>query len=568
MRRCFGFTTLAVLAALLAACGKGYAPVPSPQAAPAEAGRLGVRQAAPTPYPIPKTTPDWTTVENPAPWDYESSGPDRSACTAKDGLTYRVGPGQAYPEPHNVPWLHLLPCDTVLIYWRAQPYSDAIYIASRGKVHKAITIEGVLSKTGQRPVFDGSHAIQDASQGMDSYEICAGMITIGLPSGQAVPQQAYGYKPGYLIIENFEVRNAFGKYPGSKQPVYTCTVSGQPVKPWAEFVAGLYINPAEHVLIENNYLHNNGLGAFTNSTDGRYVQSRDFVIKDNTIVDNGNGEASQHNYYFELIGERVIHNYFGPPIANTQGENIKDRSVCVEYSDNYIDSGNNLIAFRDPQSNGAWEWKQIDKYGTPCVSQLYVHGNTFVSRGPTEFQAMSNVIGFGDGVVESAPQNNRYGAVYFYNNTVIAIGNKNPYGLKSVPVFQNANQLKPTTFYAIDNLFYSAPATKGNQAPPFAACYWQQYVDFTSEWANLRIQTKYATATDGNSAVGTPCDGSGMSGITVSKKNPGFVDFARGDFHLTPSSPFYALKAPLPAAVTQRHLLPDNGSYPTPGPGT
>jgi len=562
VKRSYVFATALAVACLLPACG-GRSFAPTVHQAP---GATRAHGAAPTPYPLPKKTPDFTTVEKPVPWDYHSTGPDRTACRAKEGLTYRVGPGQAYPEPHNVPWLRLLPCDTVLIYWRPQPYTDAIYIAVRGKNHKAITVEGVTNNAGQRPLFDGSHAVQDSSQGMDPYELCAGMISIGLPSSQAVPQQVYGYTPGYIVLENFEVENAFGKYPGSKQPPYTCTVSGQPTKPWAEFVAGLYIDPAQHLLIKNNYFHNNGLGAFANSLDGSHHQSRDFYVTGNTIVDNGNGEASQHNYYFELVGERVIHNYFGPPIAMTQGENIKDRSVCVEYADNYIDSGNNLIAFRDPQSNGDYEWHQMDAYGTQCSSQLYVHNNTFVSRGPTEFGAMSVINGFGDGVVEGDPQNNRFGAVYFYNNVVIAIGNRDPYGLKSVPVFQNANQRKPTTFYAINNLFYSAPQTKGHQGPPFAACYWQQSVDFTSDWASRKIQTKYATATDGNSAVGTPCDGSGMSGIEVSKSNPGFVDFAHGDFHLKPSSPFYGLKGAIPSPIAQRRLQPDNGSYPTPNP--
>jgi hypothetical protein len=312
-------------------------------------------------------------------------------------------------------------------------------------------------------------------------------------------------------------------------------------------------------------LHGDGLGAFVNSLNDEPGQSRDFVIRDNYIVDNGNGEASQHNYYFEVAGERVIHNWFGPPIENTQGENIKDRSVCVEYADNYIDSGNNLIAFRDPQSNGAFEWKQVDAFGVPCVSELYLHGNTFVSRGPTEFQTFSTIVGFGDGVVEDAPQNNRYGSVYFYGNVLLAVGAKNPYLMKSVPVFQNGNRLKPTTFYAANNLFYST-SSKG-APPPFSACYWQQSVNFDSAWANDKIQTKYATATDGNEAVGTPCDGSGMTAIDVTKAAPGFVNLARGDYHLNPSSPFYKLKAPLAAAVTQRKLLPDDGAYPTPEPG-
>jgi len=486
---------------------------------------------------------------------------DRSAT---EGRTYRVGPGQAYANPRDVPWLRLLPCDTVLIYPRSTPYTDVVYIASRGRNHKAITLAGVLDpKTGARPVFDGSHAVTSPNEGVDPYLLCLGMIIVGKPSTTAVPDQVEGYKPGYLIVENLEVRNAFGKVPGSSQPVYTCTdTSGKP-HPWGEFVSGLYFNPAEHVLIENTYLHRNGLGAFVNSLNAQYGQSRDFVVKDNLIEDNGNTAATQHNYYFEVVGERVIHNYFGPPIANTQGDNIKDRSVCVEYSDNYIDSGNNDISFRDPQSNGAYEWKQKDAFGDPCVGELYVHGNTFVSRGPTVFQYMTVVIGFGDGTVEGSPQNNRYGSVYFYGNVAIAIGNRNNYSLSAAPVFQNGNQLKPTTFYAIDNLFYSAPASAGNTAPQFAACYWQRSVSFPADWANLPIVTKFASATDGNLAVGSPCDGSGMGGVVTSKADPGFVNFAKGDFHLMPSSPFYNLKAPLPAAVIQRGLQPDGIGYPS-----
>ncbi|HZY98038.1 MAG TPA: hypothetical protein VFE36_00555, partial [Candidatus Baltobacteraceae bacterium] len=262
MKRWLVLAAAGAAAFLLPACG-GHGFTPAAHDAPSIREARG---AAPTPFPLPKKTPDWTIVEKPTPWNYASTGPDRTACGKSEGLTYRVGPGKAYPEPHDVPWLRLLPCDTVMIYWRLQPYTDAIYIASRGRVHKAITIEGVVNKTtGKRPLFDGSHAVQDPKQGMDPYEICAGMISIGLPSSKAAPSQAYGYTPGYLIIENFEVENAFGKYPGSKQPVYTCTVTGQPTKPWAEFVAGVYIDPAQHVLIENDYLHNNGLGAFTNS---------------------------------------------------------------------------------------------------------------------------------------------------------------------------------------------------------------------------------------------------------------------------------------------------------------
>jgi hypothetical protein len=566
MKRWLVGTILAASAVLAACGGRAFAPIAPAGVAGSDAAPARSAKTAPTPFPLPSATPDWQIVEAAKPWDFKSTGPDRGGCGKSEGLTYRVGPGRPYPNPRDVPWLRLLPCDTVLIYPRAQPYSDVIYVASRGRVHKAITIAGVLDASGARPVLDGSHAVTSGKEAVDKYLLCAGMVIVGKPDYTKI-SYARGYKPGYLIIENLEIRNAFGKYPGSNQPQYTCTDTHGKPNPWPQFTSGLYFNPAEHVLIQNTFLHNNGLGAFVNSLDREYGQSRDFIVKDNVLEDNGNGAASQHNFYFEVVGERVIHNYFGPPIADTQGENIKDRGVCVEYADNYIDSGNNLIAFRDPQSNAEFEWHQKDAFGDQCVGELYVHGNTFVSRGPTEFQGISTVIGFGDGTIEDAPQFNRFGSVYFYNNVAIAIANRNNYGLKAAVVFQNGNQLKPSTLFGIDNLFYTAPQSAGQRRPQYAACFWQQYVDFTEDWANEPMLKKLAKATDGNEAVGTPCDGSGMSGVATSKANPGFVNFASGDYHLTSASPFYGLTAPLPAAVTLRHLQPDGIQYPSPPPG-
>jgi hypothetical protein len=569
MKRRLAFILFAASAALLLpACGgRTFAPS-APAAAPAPDARSASRNAVPTPYPLPKKTPDWGVVEKPQPWDFTSTGPDRTGCGPNQGLTYRVGPNQPYPQPHNVPWLRLLPCDTVLIYPAPTPYSDLIYIAARGRVHQAITVSGVLDSKGNRPILDGSHAVMSASEGVDPYLICNGMITIGKPSIPSEPNAASAYKPGYLIVENLEVRNAFGKYPGSKQPLYTCTDTKGVVHPWSQFVAGIDVDPAEHVAIKNMYLHHNGLGAFVNSVGYQLAQSRDFYVTDNTIVDNGNGNAGLHNFYFEVIGERVIHNYFGPPIANTQGENVKDRSVCLEWSDNYVDSGNHLLTFRDPQSNGPYEWKQIDAFGVPCAGEIYVHGNTLVSRGPTVYQAMSTVVAFGDGTLDGSTANNRFGSVYFYNNSVIAVGNRDNYDMKAAIVWDNINTLKPSTFYGINNLFYSMPQTAGKQAPAFAACFYAQAVDFTKDWDNLPMLVKFASQEGSYSGSGAiPCNGSGMAGIAVAKGgNPGFVDAANGDFHLTPSSPFYKLDAPMPSAVIQRHLQPDGVQYPDPSP--
>src|SRR5271155_5328566 len=166
MMRWHALASVCLLSSLYACSGSHETALPFPRAA-----RTSPHTVA-TPYPLPKQTPDWGIVEKPTPWDFTSTGPDRSGCAPNQGLTYRVGPGQPYPEPHNVPWLRLLPCDTVLIYPAPTPYGDLIYIASRGRVHKAITVSGVLDGNGKRPILDGSHAVTSPDEGVDPYLLC------------------------------------------------------------------------------------------------------------------------------------------------------------------------------------------------------------------------------------------------------------------------------------------------------------------------------------------------------------------------------------------------------------
>jgi len=542
---------------LFAPGGTLPAPVPSPTGSPAA-------QPSTQPTVGPRGAPNWTTIEAPAPWDYTSTGPDQTACAAGEGVTYKVGPGQPYANPHNVPWLALLPCDTVLISYQTQPYSDRLYIASRGSKGKAIRISGVLGPNGERPIFDGSHAIMYAGQGYNPYVQPYGMIIIANPNTTEVPTLAYGHKPGYIVIENLEVRDAYGDGPTGPTHGYGYTDPSGTFNAWPQFTAGIYINPGEHITLRNNYLHDNGLGAFVNSLDNEQGQSRDLYVVDNHFANNSNTGAGLHNFYPEVIGERVIHNHFDPPIANTQGENIKDRSVCVEYSDNYIAGGNNNIAFRDPQSNGAFEAQAVDAFGEKCNGNLFVHGTTFVLTGPQEDGASSNLIGYGDGTGDgpSGIPNNRFGNVWFYSNVVVTVGDMNPYAMRSAPIFQNTNS--PTVqFTALNDLFYSKPQSAAGSALPFARCYVQGTVTFTNSAMIGSLVGSYESTPDGILGVGTPCDLTNLGTISlIPGTDPGFLNNAGGDYHTTGASPFASLNAPLPSAITMRGLAPDGKPYP------
>ena len=75
-----------------------------------------------------------------------------------EALTYRVGPGQTYPEIGNVPWESLNPGDVVEIQWRTSPYRSKWVIARAGTSAQPIVVRGIPNESGQRPVISGDGA--------------------------------------------------------------------------------------------------------------------------------------------------------------------------------------------------------------------------------------------------------------------------------------------------------------------------------------------------------------------------------------------------------------------------
>ena len=149
-------------------------------------------------------TPDWSRYENYVPWDYQRETASRSACAANEGVTYEVGPGKTYSRAAQVPWLKLMPCDQVLFYYSSTPYTDIVFVGSRGEKNKWITIAGVAGPNGELPVFDGNGAIMPKGTGANSYSDSAGMIEVVVPDSSVVSRASL-YKPGYLHITRPEV---------------------------------------------------------------------------------------------------------------------------------------------------------------------------------------------------------------------------------------------------------------------------------------------------------------------------------------------------------------------------
>ena len=187
------------------------------------------------------STPDWSRYENYVPWDYQRETVSRSACGTNEGTTYEVGPGKAYTRASQVPWLKLVPCDQVLFYYSSTPYTDIVFLGSRGEKNKWITIAGVAGPNGELPVFDGNGAIMPKGTGANSYSDSAGMIEVVVPDSSVVTRAAM-YKPGYLHITGLKFQNASSSYKVTNLAGTTTN--------WAEFSSGIYLVGTEHVVID------------------------------------------------------------------------------------------------------------------------------------------------------------------------------------------------------------------------------------------------------------------------------------------------------------------------------
>lgn len=478
----------------------------------------------------------------PPPWDYTVAYPDRSGVVAS--TTYEVGPGRAYAEPRDVPWLDLQPGDQVLIHYRAEPYRDAILLCARGEATRWITVRGVKGPAGERPVFDGDGA-RMPSFGLNQWFDGGGMIKIHRPIGMSDSS----YRPGYIHVSGFEVRNA-------RPPAQYTDWSGGTAT-WNAFSAGIAGQGFDHVAITDCELHGNGQGLFVNSTNGAYFQSWRLLVADNHFHGNGNPASfSEHNAYTEGIGTVYEYNWFGPPADGSYGDNIKERSAGIIFRYNHIEGGADLIALRDPESNVDFESEQLDAWGDRLAANAFIYGNTFVTRG-----YLQSVIGHGDGGMGTGLQP-REGALCFYANRVISTVDNEPAWIsghyidpQGVPLFDLLNTRSPTTVVARNNLLYATSRSPGAEAAPLALFYWQGIADFQSNWANDFLEV-YAPAGGTNLATGERFDGSGLGGLAGQSADPGFVDLAGGDYRLTAESPFRSLDAPLPDQAVLRGLTP------------
>jgi hypothetical protein len=482
---------------------------------------------SPQPTPQPTGGKLWTTIEKPRAWDYVPTSPSQSAC-GNTGTTYDVGMGMAYTKLSQVPWLKLLPCDTVNIHWQPTPYKEIVFLSNRGAANKFIRITGIPGPNGELPVLDGNGAT--AAPGLPFIN----PIFEGLGIFVVSPPQGYtwGYKPGYLEISNLEIINA-------NQANSFTNGAGNSVA-WQKFASGIYIERAENVTIRNCNIHDNGNGLFQNSKYDEQGQSRYLLVEGNYIHDNGNlNSASEHNAYTEGVGTVYQFNRFGNTKTGSYGDNIKDRSVGITFRYNYIEGGVHLIDLLDPQSNSNWERIQKDAWGNLLVNSAYIYGNEMVMRAGTNATGWQNtLVRFGDGITSYG--NIRSGKLYFYNNTVVSEYDYDYWHLQSITLFLIANDVGNPTVKAANNIFYAGSATPGKKPAPFSLFYNYGNADFANNWLSsgwlpIEPHTHTPNAMMGPNVI---WDGTGMANTLTNPQNdPGFINAPNDNFRLQAGSP-------------------------------
>jgi hypothetical protein len=479
-------------------------------------------------------------------WDWRIPAPSRSECRAGEGKIHEVGPGKPLPTPGLVPWQTLGPCDQVLIYPRPIPYSDVIFIGARGEKDRVITIRGVPGPNGERPIFDGRGALIPSYTGLMPIYNGMGMVVIGRPLSAP-----YGYKPAHIHIDGLSFRNV--------RPPATLIGADGSKSTWSKFVSAVYVNPAENLSITRCEFFDNSQGLFVNSLNDEAGQSRNLLVSGNHFRGNGVvGDASLHNAYTETIGAIYEYNYFGPPVAGTAGDNIKERSAGVVFRYNYIEGGVHSISLRDPQSNGAFEAAARDTQGELLTQNAFVYGNLFMMRAGDE-QEWGMLIGHGDGLAYGDGKQWRQGKLQFYGNTVIAQYNWKRYKHEMAVLFQLINERSPVTVQAVNNVFYTLARSKGQQPVPFVLFLYQGKADFAGNWTNKFLPTPPGAKRSGGLFVGDIFNSEGLGGLRESAAPATlFVDPALDDWRPGPGWPRSVLTAPWPAEAVQRGLVPND----------
>ena len=314
--------------------------------------------------------------------------------------TYEVGPGQTYTNLGAVPWLTLLPGDTMNIHYQPGGYHEIILLANSGLANAPITLNGVPdSVTGARPILDGANAVTATNTAWNSLDLNRqGVIVISRAANRPA-----GVIPSWIVIQNLQVQNA--------DPAQALTQSDGALNHFDPSAAAIYADYAQHLVIRGCELKDSGNGFFCGSKNNERNQlSADVLVERSWIHDNGlPGNFDASNLHTEAKGVIFQYNLIGPLRPGADGDQIKDRSSGTILRYNQVIQNTAGFAFWFLQTQGGVGLIDAD----PAYRASYVYGNVFLNTpdSPCRLMFVYDTL-----AIQGQPHN---GTLYFYNNTVV-----------------------------------------------------------------------------------------------------------------------------------------------------
>ena len=220
-------------------------------------------------------------------WQGLQEVPTTCASPHAGSATYEVGPGKTYSKIADVPLTTLQPGDWVCIY--PGTYREKWVINRPGTADKPIVFSGVADANGNRPVIDGDNAVTPTQ--LNYWNEIRGLIKIGggsTPSGPA----------SYIRVQHLKLQNA--------NPNYSFTTDSGGSATYKNTAACVYVESGDHLDFVNNEITGCGNGIFT--TKG----STDVLIENNYIHGNG-----IFNRFTSTIRTQV---HFGLPTEPTDSD--------------------------------------------------------------------------------------------------------------------------------------------------------------------------------------------------------------------------------------------------------
>ena len=457
--------------------------------------------------------------------------------------TYNVGPGQSRTNLSSVPWGALTAGDTVNIFYKPGGYHEIIQVSGTGTSNAPITIHGVADPvTGALPSLNGSNAVMDTHVDFRNpvFED-AGIIIVTPRAG------GYNYGgtfPSWITIDSLDIRNALYQTNG-----ITFTDEHGTNRIFSNFACGIYVEFAKHLTIRNCEISFNGIGIFANSKNGAAQATSDILIEKNYIHDNGqpampevddNG-FHEHNIYVESVGATYQFNRFGPLRAACHGCMIKDRSsrCVIRYNQVVCTETADIFAILDPQGGAGY----VDQFAD--YPDAYVYGNDITIQSIAGGSA--NVVWFAAVNGASSYSTQHRGTLYFYNNTVANHQNV----VSAFSVTDSAYSPTTNIFEVVDcrnNIFYTDSSVNSSiyNAFHFIISPANGTLNLGTNWISPNTLQTWTGHTFGGVINGFS---SQMVGDYAGINNPGFVSLAATNNHLLSNSRCIDAAMPQAAAV-------------------